>query len=69
MISDPRKVAHSWRHSFKTWAREADIGEEKSDALTGHQQPGRVGRGYGVIPLKTLAAAIAKIDFGAPPKP
>jgi integrase len=67
MIADPRKVAHSWRHSFATWAREADIGEEKADALTGHQQPGRVGRGYGVVPLKTLATAITKIDFGAPP--
>lgn len=67
MIADPRKVAHSWRHSFKTWAREADIGEEKSDALTGHQAPGRVGRDYGDLPLKTLAKAVAKMDFGAPP--
>lgn len=66
MITDPAKVAHSWRHSFKTWARDAEILEEVSDALTGHKSPDSVARRYGSKLLGTLARAVAKIDFGAP---
>ena len=35
-ITDPRKVFHSFRHTFKRMARDAGIPEEVHDAITGH---------------------------------
>jgi integrase len=61
-ITDPRKVFHSFRHSFKEACRAASIGEEIHDSLTGHSN-GSVGRGYGGVPLTTKAEAISKITY------
>ena len=53
---------HSFRHTFKRMCRDAKIGEELHDALTGHSGGG-VGRGYGAgFGLKPLAGALASID-------
>lgn len=35
-IEDRAKVFHSFRHSFKGMARDARLGKEVHDALTGH---------------------------------
>lgn len=62
-IDDPRKPFHSFRHSFKEACRDAAIGEEVHDALTGHSGGG-VGRTYGKVTLKAKAEAIRKIKLG-----
>jgi integrase len=61
-ITDPRKVFHSFRHSFKEACRAAGMSEEVHDALTGHSN-GSVGRGYGAVPLATKADAINRIRY------
>lgn len=62
-ISDPRKVIHSFRHTFKDACRKARIPESVHDALTGHTN-GSVGRGYGSgEPLDVLAEAVDKIKY------
>lgn len=62
-ITDPRKVFHSFRHTFKDACRAARISEEVHDALTGHAGGG-VGRTYGGgVPLDVKAEAIAKITY------
>ena len=60
-ITDKRMVFHSFRHTFKHWARWAGITEEVSDALTGHSD-GRVSRAYGDVlyPLGPLVEAMKK---------
>lgn len=63
IVPQASKVAHSWRHSFKSWARDAGISEDVHDALTGHAGGG-VGREYGRISLTILAKAVDAIDFG-----
>jgi integrase len=61
-IEDRAKVFHSFRHSFKWLARNAKIGEEMHDALTGHSGGG-IGRGYGAgFGLKALAEELARIE-------
>jgi len=61
-ITDPRKVFHSLRHSFKDACRAARIEEELHDALTGHTSAS-VGRKYGNgVPLEVLAEAVAKVS-------
>jgi integrase len=66
-IKNPRKCFDSWRHTFKTLAREAHIEEQHSDAITGHSD-GRVARTYGEFPMPLLLAEIEKIPdpTGAP---
>lgn len=62
-IDDPRKVFHSFRHTFKDACRRAGLGEEVHDALTGHSGGG-VGRSYGSgVPLRVLAEALAKVGY------
>jgi hypothetical protein len=62
-ITDPRKVFHSFRHTFKRACRAARIEEELHDALTGHTSAS-VGRSYGSgVPLDVLAEAIAKVSY------
>jgi integrase len=69
-IKDPRKVLHSFRHTFKVACRAAGISEEVHDRLTGHAG-GSVGRTYGSgvdYPLAPLVAAVRKLKFsGFPP--
>jgi integrase len=56
-ISDPSKVFHSFRHTFKRMTRDARLEEELHDALTGQTTGGkegvgrRYGRGYSISPL------------------
>ncbi len=61
-ILDSRVVFHSFRHTFKSFCREAGIAEEVHDALTGHCSAS-VGRRYGHVPVKTLVAAIASLEL------
>ena len=61
-IEDRRKTFHSFRHGFKQAIREAGVGEEVHDALTGHSGGG-VGRTYGGYPLGLKAGAIAKVKY------
>ena len=70
-ITDPRKVFHSHRHTFKTLCREARVEEEIHDAITGHTSVS-VGRGYGDYPIATMAEAIERIPdpvMGSLPHP
>ena len=62
-IADPRKVFHSFRHTFKNVARQCAIPEDIHDAITGHSSgSGGVGRTYGgAYPLKPLGAAMKKL--------
>jgi integrase len=61
-VLDTSKVFHSFRHTFKRMCRDAGIGEELHDALTGHSGGG-VGRSYGGgFGLKALAEAIGRIE-------
>ena len=62
MVGEPSKVFHSFRHTFKRMCRDAGIGEELYDALTGHSGGG-VGRRYGGgFGLKALSEAIGRIE-------
>ena len=46
-VLDPSKVFHSFRHTFKRMCRDAGIGEELHDALTGHSGGGGISYGGG----------------------
>ncbi|RCW87608.1 tyrosine-type recombinase/integrase [Phyllobacterium bourgognense] len=48
---------HGWRHSFKTFCREANIDSATIDAICGHA-PRSVGEKYGDVTLKTMKNAI-----------
>lgn len=63
-ISDPRKVFHSFRHTFKDTCRNVGIEEAVHDALTGHQSP-LASRSYGneQFPLEPLFKAIGQFDI------
>jgi integrase len=62
-------VFHSFRHNFKDALREAGVGEEVHDALTGHSTRGEVSREYGTKDMtkrfgwRTLASAVAKLGY------
>jgi hypothetical protein len=61
-VTDKRMVFHSFRHLLKHTMREAGIGEEVSDAITGHAGGG-VGRRYGggaLYPLAPLVDAMSR---------
>lgn len=60
-ITDPRKVFHSFRHTFKDACRRAGIDEAVHDALTGHTTSS-VGRRYGneQYPLAPLFEAMQR---------
>ena len=61
-VLDANKVFHSFRHTFKRMCRDAGIGEELHDALTGHSGGG-VGRSYGGgFGVKALAEAMRRIE-------
>jgi hypothetical protein len=66
-ITDPRKVFHSFLHTFKRACRSARIEEELHDSLTGHTS-GNVGRSYGSgggdgVPLEVLHGAISRVKY------
>lgn len=61
-VTEAGKVLHSFRHTFKRLARDAEVSRELGDALQGHTTPG-VGAAYGDgFGLRTLAKAVAKIE-------
>lgn len=63
-ITDPNKVFHSLRHNFRDACREANLGEEMSDALMGHSSHGKTGRGYGrSFSLAKRHEAICRISY------
>ncbi|HJQ59876.1 MAG TPA: site-specific integrase [Vineibacter sp.] len=60
-ITDPRAVAHSWRHKMEDALREIDAPREVRDAILGHATPGQ-GSDYGAgVSLKLKAKWLAKI--------
>lgn len=63
-IDDPRKVFHSFRHTFKEACREQGISEDVHDALTGHVGQGE-GRRYGneTYPLQPLFNAMQNFQL------
>ncbi len=62
-ITAKSKVLHSFRHTFKDACREAGIGEEIHDSLTGHSGGG-VGRVYcSEYSLEQLTKAIESLQF------
>lgn len=62
-ITDPRKVFHSFRHTFKDVCRSVGIDEAVHDALTGHTAPS-AGRKYGndQYPLPPLFEALDRFE-------
>ena len=63
-ITDPRKVFHSLRHTFRDACREAGLDEEIADALMGHSNTQRMGRRYGSsFSIRRLNEAICRIEY------
>jgi integrase len=62
-ITDPRKVFHSFRHTFKDACRSVGIEESVHDALTGHTNTS-AGRKYGneQYPLEPLFEAMERYE-------
>src|SRR5690606_14638426 len=60
--TDRTKSFHSFRHTFKHFARQSGIAEEIHDAITGHRARAHQGRMYGgeTYPLPPLVEGIAK---------
>ena len=60
-VMNPKMVFHSFRHSFKDYARAAGMPEDVADAITGHRT-GSVARGYGGLdyPLAPLVEAMQR---------
>jgi len=75
-VTDDRMRFHSFRHAFKDYAREAEIAEDVSDAITGHKGQS-VARRYGntlAYPLRPMVNAmtdyrVTGLDMPAPPPP
>lgn len=61
-VLDPNVVFHSFRHTFKSLCRSANVPEEVHDALTGHVGS-TVGRRYGEVPLESKVGAIRRLRF------
>lgn len=64
-IADPRKVFHSFRHTFKDACRNAGIPEDHHDQLTSHASRGRnAGRGYGIgLSVDALNRSVQKVRY------
>lgn len=60
-VTDKRVVFHSFRHSFKHYARQSSLPKEDHDTITGHRT-GDSGDGYGGLshPLERLVTAMAR---------
>jgi integrase len=59
-IADPKRVFHSFRHTFKEVCRDCDIGKELADAIQGHDD-GDSSDSYGgeFYPLRPLVRAMS----------
>ncbi len=63
-FDDPRKVFHSFRHSWKGAARNSPAKEEIHDLISGHKGGNAVARGYGRgAHIAKLKEAMDLIDF------
>jgi integrase len=61
-IADERLTVHSWRHTFRTLARNVEMPLPVSHAIMGHAEGGEHGK-YGDRPaIKLCARWIAKVD-------
>lgn len=61
-ITDTRLTLHSWRHTFRTLARNVEMPLPVSHAIMGHDEGGEHGK-YGDRPaIKLCAKWIAKVD-------
>jgi integrase len=73
-VSNDRMRFHSFRHAFKDYVREAELGEDVNDALTGHRGQAAA-RKYGSFlnyPLRPKVSAIREYrvtGFQAPRPP
>ncbi|WP_293825300.1 DUF6538 domain-containing protein [uncultured Brevundimonas sp.] len=71
-VADDRVVFHSFRHSFKHYARACRLDKAVNDAITGHET-GETGDDYGpVYPLHPLVEGMARYrvpGFTLPPPP
>ena len=54
----------SFRHTLKTWMREAEVPQDVQDYLQGHTAE-RVAQGYGRFTPKTLLAELTKLSFAS----
>jgi|GEM_PF-1113214 len=62
-VEDPKKVFHSFRHTFRTACRNGGIDEEMADALMGHSSS-KQGRNYGAgFSLQRMREAICRIEY------
>ena len=60
-LTDPRLAPnHSWRHRFKTLARNHGLAGDLTDAITGHAHRS-VGDGYGEYEIGAMARELEKI--------
>lgn len=64
-IADPRKVFHSFRHTFKDACRNSGVPEDHHDQLTSHASRGRTaGRGYGIgLSVDALNRSVQKVRY------
>ena len=71
-VADDRVVFHSFRHSFKHYARACRLDKAVNDAITGHET-GETGDDYGpAYPLHPLVEGMARYrvpGFTLPPPP
>ncbi len=71
-VADDRVVFHSFRHSFKHYARACRLDKAVNDAITGHET-GETGDDYGPeYPLHPLVEGMARYrvpGFTLPPPP
>ena len=64
LVSHPNKSLRSFRKTFKIMMRDAGVGEEVHDAITGHRQGDTTGqKSYGGMGLKVKFKAISKLDI------
>lgn len=62
-ITDPKVTVHSWRHTWRTLARDINMPEPVSRAILGHTQGKSEHGKYGEGPaMKTRAQWVAKVD-------
>lgn len=72
-VTDPKITFHSFRHTFKHWARASNVNGEVHDAITGHHN-GDVGSSYGdrhfpLHPLVEGMRAFRIVGFSLPRPP
>ena len=63
IVPHPNKSIRSFRKTFKVMCRDAGVGEEVHDAITGHRQTAGASRAnYGGMGVPVMLEAISKLD-------